>query len=239
VKGTRCLSILNAKIGSYSSGAYDLLIWDCDGVLVDSEYLLKKGEVDALAQLGFKLTADDCTRMFSGVSVDEAQRNFKLEMKASLPSDFFKKQVEQSMDLFRRELQPLMKNTVCRLHENKVPMCVASGSPRPRVLVSLEVGGMSHCFKADEVFTREQVARGKPAPDLFLYSAEKMNVKASRCVVVEDSNAGIEAAIAAGMPVIAYLGGGHAKASWYREKILSSYKVPTAFTQEEVLALLL
>lgn len=214
---------------------FDLLVWDCDGVLVDSEALLKQGEVDALVIAGFTgVTTDDCTRMFSGVSTDEAEQNFQREMKASLPAGFFRQQIDGSMDLFRRRLQPLMDKTVQELHQAKVPMCVASGSPRDRVLLSLQVGGMGHCFPENSVFTRELVKRGKPAPDLFLFSAEKLNVEPRRCLVVEDSSSGIEAAIAANMPVIAYLGGGHAQAKWYRDKI-ASYGVPMTYTQEEVL----
>ena len=213
---------------------YDLVMWDCDGVLVDSEALLKKGEVDALAKLGYTLTTDDCTRLFSGVSVDTAMENFEAEMGSTLPPTFFKEQIEGSLDLFKRELQPLMADTVMALFDASIPMCVASGSPRDRVLLSLDVGGMGHCFKETEVFTRELVSKGKPAPDLFLYSAEKMGVKPERCIVVEDSTSGIEAALAAGMKCISYMGGGHAKDSWYRDKILS-YDVTHTYTSNEVL----
>ena len=97
---------------------------------------------------------------------------------------------------------------------------------------------MNHVyFPAEHVFTRELVARGKPAPDLFLYAADKMGVKPERCIVVEDSGAGIDAAKAAGMDCIAYLGGGHAKYDWYREKILG-YGIPVGYTQTEILHML-
>jgi len=113
-----------------------------------------------------------------------------------------------SMQLFRDRLQPLMKDTVLRLKDKGVRMCVASGSPRDRVLLCLEVAGIRSCFSDDTVFTREQVSRGKPAPDLFLFAAEKMGVSPDKCVVVEDAAAGIEAANAAKMTCIGYLGGG-------------------------------
>ena len=215
--------------------AFDLVMWDCDGVLVDSEALLKKGEVDALAKLGYSLNANDCTRLFSGVSIDKALENFEVEMNAQLPATFFKEQIEGSLDLFRRELQPLMADTVKALFDSKIPMCVASGSPRDRVLLSLEVGGMGHCFTEEEVFTRELVAKGKPAPDLFLYSAEKMGVKPERCIVIEDSTSGVEAALAAGMNCISFLGGGHAQEDWYRSKILNYNGVRHTYTAAEVL----
>jgi len=215
---------------------FDLVIWDCDGVLVDSEALLKQGEVEALAELGYKLTADDCTRMFSGVSTDQAELNFKREMNAALPSDFFKKQIAGSLDLFRQRLKPLMTNTVLDLHARNIPMCVASGSPRDRVLLCLELAGIRQCFPDDCVFTREMVNKGKPAPDLFLKAAELMgNVLPGRCIVIEDASSGIEAAIAAKMPVLGYLGGGHTQAKWYRDKI-ESFNIPLSYSQEQLLS---
>jgi len=234
--GSVAASTVNLRELSAKTSGFDLVIWDCDGVLVDSEALLKQGEVEALAELGYKVTVDDCTRMFSGVSTDTAEQNFKNVMGKSLPSDFFKKQIAGSLDLFRKRLKPLMTKTVLDLHERKILMCVASGSPRDRVLLCLELAGIRQCFPDDKVFTREMVKQGKPAPDLFLKAAELMgNVPPSRCIVIEDASSGIEAANAASMPVLAFLGAGHAQAEWYQSKI-KSYKTPVCMTQEEVLA---
>jgi beta-phosphoglucomutase-like phosphatase (HAD superfamily) len=233
------------SVGAFSLGSpkngglsirqsFDAIIWDCDGVLVDSEALLKKGEVDALKLLGYDLSVADCTRLFSGVSPDMAMENFKAEFNQDLPPTFFKEQIDCSMDLFRRELQPLMFDTVKKLSEADIPQYVASGSPRDRVLLSIEVGGMGSFLKPDVVFTRELVAKGKPAPDLFLYTAEKAQVDPKRCLVVEDSVSGIEAALAADMHCISFLGGGHTNGPGYRDKIFS-YDVHHTYTQEEVL----
>jgi HAD superfamily hydrolase (TIGR01509 family) len=220
------------------AATHNLVVWDCDGVLVDSEALLKQGEVEALAKAGITVTVDDCVRLFSGFSPDTATTNFEVSMKRSLPPNFFKDQIEGSMQLFRDRLIPLMDKTVLKLHEQNINMCVASGSPRPRVDLSILKAGMLPAFPPHKIFTREEVKRGKPAPDLFLHAANKMGVDPSKCVVVEDAVAGIEAAIAANMKVIGYLGGGHAQAAWYREKILA-YDIPIAYTQEEVYAYLL
>lgn len=214
-----------------------LIIWDCDGVLVDSEALLKQGEVEGLARAGFDVSVDDCVRLFSGVSVDEAASNFMKEKKVPLPEGFFKEQIAGSLQLFQDRLVPLMTDTVLTLHNNGYEMCVASGSPLNRVQLCLELAGIDECFKAGTVYTRELVKRGKPAPDLFLHAAEKMGYLPNECMVIEDSAAGIEAAQAAGMKVIGYLGGGHAQASWY-QKAIEFYNVPLAYTQEEVLELL-
>lgn len=218
---------------THLKATHDLVVWDCDGVLVDSEALLKQGEVEALARAGIAVTVDDCVRLFSGFSPDTATKNFEEAMKRPLPPNFFRDQIEGSLQLFRDRLIPLMDKTVLKLHEQKVNMCVASGSPRNRVDISIQKAGMTPAFPAHAIFTREEVQRGKPAPDLFLHAARKMGVDPSKCVVVEDAVAGIEAARAANMKVIGYLGGGHAQAAWYREKILA-YDIPIAYTQEEV-----
>ncbi|KAJ1429320.1 HAD-like domain-containing protein [Ochromonadaceae sp. CCMP2298] len=224
------------EMGSSRVNCKSLVVWDCDGVLVDSEALLKQGEVEALAAAGFDLSVDDCVRLFSGVSTDQAAYNFQQAIGSPLPPGFFQQQIQGSLGLFSARLQPLMSDTVADLHAAGHSMCVASGSPLPRVTLCLELAGMQEAFPGDRVFTRELVARGKPAPDLFLYSAEKMGVAPDKCIVVEDSAAGVEAALAAGMDVIAFLGGGHAGADWYAEAI-ARFGVPVAHTQEEVLAL--
>lgn len=228
---------LNSAITMAGSASNYLIIWDCDGVLVDSEALLKQGEVEGLARAGFEMTVDDCVRLFSGVSVDEAASNFLLEKKVALPDGFFAEQIAGSLQLFRDRLIPLMTDTVMSLHKTGYKMCVASGSPLTRVQLCLELADIHECF-VGTVYTRELVKRGKPAPDLFLHAAEKMNYKPDQCIVVEDSTAGIEAAQAAGMKVIGYLGGGHAQAPWYRAAI-ESYNIPLAYTQAEVLELLI
>ena len=217
---------------------WDLVMWDCDGVLVDSEALLKQGEVEALARAGITVTVDDCVRLFSGVSVDEASNNFVKDKGQPLPPNFFKEQIAGSMQLFRDRLVPLMTETVVELQRQGYLQCVASGSPLDRVTLCLELAKIDQCFNGgNAVFTRELVKRGKPAPDLFLHAAEQMGVPPSKCIVVEDSSSGVEAALAANMKVIGYLGGGHAQASWYRAKI-ESYKIPLAYTKEEVLKLI-
>jgi phosphoglycolate phosphatase len=189
-----------------SSFKKDLIIWDCDGVLVDSEALLKQGEIDALAKNGINLTADECVQLFSGYSPDTATQNFKEYTGYELPTNFFREQIEGSLELFREKLEPLMDNTVQLLYNQNVNMCVASGSPLSRVLLCLDKCNMSLYLPSHKVFTRELVKRGKPAPDLFLHAAQEMNVKPNKCVVVEDAVAGIEAAIAADMKVIGFLG---------------------------------
>ena len=216
-----------------------LVIWDCDGCLVDSEALLKTAELEALQAAGFKdVTRDDCNRLFSGFAPEAGEANFLKEFGRPLPGNFFRDQIEGSAELSRQRLEPLNAKTVLALHEAGVRQVVASGSPRDRVLVCLEVAKIDHIFSPDQVFTREDVpSRGKPLPDIFLLAAEKAGVSPSECIVVEDSTSGVMAAQAALMAVIGYLGGGHAQADWYRQK-LASFNVPLTYSDTELLGTL-
>lgn len=108
--------------------------------------------------------------------------------------------------------------------KEKIATCVASSSPRARVIKALNLTKQLDYFTDEAIFTSQQVKNGKPAPDLFLFAAEKMGFKPQNCIVIEDSAAGIEAAIAANMNVIGFLGGSHAQFPWYQERI-KSYKI--------------
>lgn len=221
------------------AAAEPLVIWDCDGCLVDSEALLKTAELEALHAAGFTdVTIDDCNRLFSGFAPEAGAANFEKEFGEALPVNFFKDQIEGSLQLFRDRLIQLNADTVLALHAAGRQQVVASGSPRDRVLVCLEVAGIAHVFGPEQVFAREDVpGRGKPLPDIFLLAAEKAGVAPAECVVVEDSTSGIRAAQAAEMEVVAYLGGGHAQAEWYREKV-ASFDVPLTYSDAELLAYL-
>lgn len=214
----------------------DLVIWDCDGVLVDSEALLKTAEVEAMHAAGFtEVTADDCNRLFSGYAPEAGAANFVEEFGKPVPEHFFRDQLANSAALFRDRLEALNGNTVRALHEAGVRQVVASGSPRERVLMCLERAGIDHIFAPEQVFTRENVpGRGKPRPDMFLIAAEREGVQPSACVVVEDSTSGILAAQAAKMDVVSFLGGGHAQSDWYRERI-ARFDVPCTYSQTELL----
>merc|ERR1719238_79878 len=215
--------------------AKELVIWDCDGCLVDSEALLKIAEMEALQAAGFNdVTIDDCNRLFSGFAPEAGAANFKAEFGKDLPEHFFRDQIANSAELFRRRLTPLTAGTVLALHAAGVRQVVASGSPRDRVLVCLEVAGIDHIFRPDQVFTREDVpGRGKPRPDIFLLAAEKEGVAPGACMV-EDSTSGVMAAQAAEMEVVGYLGGGHAQADWYRETI-NGFGIPLVYSDTELL----
>lgn len=202
-----------------------LLIWDCDGVLVDSETLLKKSEAESLTKAGYEVTVEDCIRLFSGYTCENAEKNFNNKY-GKLPDNFFSNQINKSIQLFKDKLTPLNYNTVKNIAINtKLIQCIASGSPKNRVKTCLEVTNMKQYFKDEYIFAKEDVKQGKPSPDIYLHAAKMMGYSSSNCLVVEDTCSGIKSALNAGMEVIAFLGGNHTKSTWYRDKIFK-YNIP-------------
>ena len=219
-------------INKFKQKKQKLIMWDCDGVLVDSETLLKKGEKEELNKAGYNLSINDCVMLFSGLSIENATINFEAKY-GPLPQDFFKKQIKNSFNLFRKRLTALNYNNVKKIFEKGINQCIVSGSPNERVKLCIEVTNMSSFFDEKTIFTKELVKNGKPSPELFLYAAEKMGYKPSDGLVIEDSPSGIQAAINAKMNVIAFMGGGHTRSDEYRNKI-KSFNVPIVETEIEL-----
>lgn len=183
-----------------------LLIFDCDGVLVDSEPLACQVDADVLHTLGLPYTAEDIARQFVGKSMRDMIARIEADHGRPLPQDFADQVNRALFARFETDLKPItgVRDAILSL---PYPRCVASSSVPERIALSLRVTGLADLF--ENVFSATQVARGKPAPDLFLLAAERMGAKPEECVVIEDSPAGIQGAIAAGMRVIGFTGGGH------------------------------
>ena len=183
-----------------------LLIFDCDGVLVDSEPLSCELDAELLTQCGVSYTAAEVARDFTGVSLKDQIARIEAERGVRLPDDFRERLNQALFARFETELKPVqgVRDAILAL---PFPRCVASSSAPERIALSLRVTGLSDFF--DHVFSSTQVPRGKPAPDLFLYAAGRMNARPGDCLVIEDSTAGVQAAVAAGMRVIGFTGGGH------------------------------
>jgi HAD superfamily hydrolase (TIGR01509 family) len=196
-----------------------LVIFDCDGVLVDSEIIGTKIETEELNKFGYVVSVEDVIRKFVGVSAKSAIDCIFVESGIKLPEDFFDNLRPTMLRAFEQELQPLMYPILSSTLLQNISKCVASNSAKERVLGSLQITGQKDFFHEQHVFTSSQVKHSKPAPDLFLFAADVMGYHPQNCIVIEDSAAGIEAAHAAGMSVIAFLGGSHAKYPWYEERI--------------------
>ncbi|HEX2135456.1 MAG TPA: HAD family phosphatase [Microvirga sp.] len=183
-----------------------LLIFDCDGVLVDSEPLACRIDAEALTALGFPFTPEEIMRRFVGASLKDMVARIEAEHGRPLPSDFGARLTCSLLARFETELKPIagVREAVLALPHRR---CVASSSAPDRIALSLRVTGLADLF--GHAFSAVDVKRGKPAPDLFLHAAERMGTAPRDCLVIEDSVFGIEAARSAGMRVIGFVGGGH------------------------------
>lgn len=214
--------------------AKKLIIFDCDGVLVDSEYISSKIFAEALATYGYPISIEDSIRRFTGVNAHAARQTIMQESTADIPEDYWIRQQQNLFDAFTNDLMPLIQPVLDKLKELKVHCCVASNSPRTYIHHCLGLTNQTTYFGDATIYTAEQVSHAKPAPDLFLFAAQEMGFAPENCLVIEDSPAGIKAALAAGMPVLGYLGGSHARYDWYDEKI-NPFGIPVAKNCQELL----
>lgn len=187
--------------------AIGLIIFDCDGVIADSEVLSARVLIDQLSRIGIDLTEQDVTRDFLGRSFPTVAQTIRDRFQRPLPEDFEAIYRARLLAEFERSLQPT-PGFVPMLRALNRPFCVATSSSPLRVSRTLQLLGLSADF-GNNVFTASQVRHGKPAPDLFLLAARRMGVAPARCLVVEDSMPGIQAGLSAGMQVLSYRGGAH------------------------------
>ena len=184
----------------------DLIIFDCDGVLVDSEVLSCRCLCEALASCGIELQLADALELFLGRSTEAVLQHYGAQGR-TLPESFRSDLKAQVREAFQASLQPI-RGVSSVLAGLRTPRCVASSSDLDRVSFALTLTGLASHF-ADLLYTSQMVARGKPAPDLFLYAAAAMGADPHRTLVIEDSVSGIAAAKAAGMKVWGFAGGSH------------------------------
>jgi HAD superfamily hydrolase (TIGR01509 family) len=184
-----------------------LHIFDCDGVLVDSEVLATRIESELLRDVGVELTPESIAEAFIGLSDTEMHGRIEADWGVTLPDDFTVTRAARLDEVFRTELRavPGIAGVLEALDE---PRCVASSSAPERIRTSLAVTGLEKFFGPD-VFSASSVERGKPAPDLFLSAADAMHTDPARCVVIEDSTPGVTAGRAAGMRVVGFTGASH------------------------------
>ncbi|MFC4030944.1 HAD family hydrolase [Streptomyces polygonati] len=185
--------------------AAELVIFDCDGVLVDSEKIAVKVDVDVLAALGWPLTEEEIVERFVGRSFADMTADIERYLGRALPDGWDTPYRRLYREAFERELTPV-DGVVEALDALTLPSCVASSTSHAGLRHTLGLTGLYERF-AGRVFSAADVARGKPAPDLFLHAARSLGVEPARCLVVEDSRYGVEAARAAGMRSYGYYGG--------------------------------
>jgi HAD superfamily hydrolase (TIGR01509 family) len=186
---------------------FDLVIFDCDGVLVDSEVISCRAHAEALTRHGYPITEQQVLERFLGVSDREARLIVEAELGRRLPDDFEAQIKQAALQRYPEELGgiPHIREAIAAIG---LPKCVASSGTLEKIRHGLTCAGLYDAL-APHIFSATQVRRGKPAPDLFLFAAEQMRASPERCVVIEDSIPGITGALDAGMTVLGFHGGSH------------------------------
>jgi HAD superfamily hydrolase (TIGR01509 family) len=194
---------------------FDSIVFDCDGVLIDSEMLANRSEVELLKSIGIEFDLHEYMARFVGKTKQDVLAGIESLHGVKLTEDFWKSVEDNTFKVFQTELQPIA-GIFELLDCVDIAKCVASSSSLERLDLTLKLTGLFDRF-SPHIFSAEQVNRGKPAPDLFLFAAAQMQVppvggaaqKEHRCVVIEDSLAGVRAGVAAGMTVLGFTGGSH------------------------------
>ncbi|MER5385999.1 HAD family hydrolase [Streptomyces sp. NPDC002688] len=185
---------------------YDLIIFDNDGVLVDSEPISNTLLAAYLTELGHPTSYEDSLRDYMGSAMHRIHDMVLERTGQRLPDDFDDVFHTRVFAAFERELKPVpgAGQVLEKLAADGVPYCVASSGSHERIRVGHRTTGLDRWFDDERIFSSQDVGRGKPAPDLFLHAAERMGVRPEKCAVVEDSPLGVRAADAAGMDVYGF-----------------------------------
>lgn len=217
------------------AGGFDLVIFDCDGVLIDSELLSAEADIACLAEDGIAVSAEEILDRYLGISMAGFVADIEARYARRLSPDFADRYRKRLAGIFAARLRPVagIAAVVDSLAGRK---CVASSSAPDRLDLSLSLAGLRDRF-APHIFSATQVARGKPAPDLFLFAAERMAVTPAVCAVIEDSPAGVAAAVAAGMTAIGFTGGSHCRPG-HAARLTAAGASSTVATPGELLPLL-
>ncbi len=182
--------------------SFELVIFDCDGVLVDSEPIVNVIFAEMLNDLGLKVTLKDMFRDFMGRSMSTCLHTIQARLGKPPPPGFVEELKRRTGVALSENLRPI-ESIEFALAQISIPYCVASSGDHEKMTLTLGLTGLLDRFN-DRLFSATEVARGKPHPDLFLYAAERMGADPARTAVVEDTEVGVRAGVAAGMTVFGY-----------------------------------
>jgi HAD superfamily hydrolase (TIGR01509 family) len=191
-----------------------LAIFDCDGVLVDSEPVANRLLARVLAEDGFDISYEECRRLFVGKTMNAVMAHVEEAIGRPLGDHWPDYIRDQTLKAFAAGIEavPGVEALLLQLRARRIPFCVASSGKFEKMRFTLGSSGLLPLVE-HLLFSAEQVAHGKPAPDLFLFAAKSMGFPPEACVVIEDSVPGVQAAIAAGMPVLGFAGDPHTDAA--------------------------
>lgn len=214
-----------------------LLIFDCDGVLVDSEFLEHTVDAEMLAAHGYERTMEDLLGRFVGISRKDMYATIFGELGRPVPEGLLESRERVVWTRCARDLRVVTGLSAALDALSALPKCVASSSTPDKLRMKLEITGLTPWF-APHIFSTELVQRGKPAPDIYLHAARAVGVPPEACTVIEDSPHGVGGARAAGMRAISFTGGAHATAS-LRAQLVDAGASAIAHSMDELSSLLL
>ncbi|HEY4343115.1 MAG TPA: HAD family phosphatase [Parvibaculum sp.] len=191
-----------------------LVIFDCDGVLVDSEPVANRLLVRVLAEDGYDISYEECRRLFVGKTMDAVVAHVEGAIGRPLGDHWPAYIRDETLKAFAAGIDavPGVEAVLHMLKSRNIPFCVASSGKFEKMRFTLGSSGLLPLVE-HVLFSAEQVAHGKPSPDLFLFAAKEMGFAPEACVVIEDSVPGVQAAVAAGMPVLGFAGDPHTDAA--------------------------
>jgi HAD superfamily hydrolase (TIGR01509 family) len=207
-KDKKSLSIVNlidlqkSMNSSMIISRFDLLIFDCDGVLVDSERITNTVFAEMLNELGLPVTLEDMFEKFVGNSMQRCLEIIEMMIGTTPPADFESHYRQRTTLALQKQLEPVrgIREALDQLH---LPYCVASSGDHTKMKTTLGITGLLPYFEG-KLFSVTEVERGKPFPDVYLYAAQKMSAEPSRCLVIEDTPLGVQGGVSAGMTVFGY-----------------------------------
>lgn len=191
--------------------SFDLIIFDCDGVLLDSEIIACRADAEAYTRLGYNITTEEVAARFAGMPDEAVDAAITSEMGKPLPPNFRAEIKKSVIAKYKTELR-MIDGAKSLLSSLKTPKCIASSAAPAKLALGLIETDMFELVYPN-IFSAKLVKKGKPHPDIFLYAAQKMGVEPSRCIVIEDSKAGVTAAKSAGMTCVGFTGGSHCAAN--------------------------
>lgn len=193
-----------------------LIIFDCDGVLVDSEKLSQEVWINSLKNYGVELNQREFQRQYIGLDGVRVKVSLESEFNISLPVNFLDEIVKKKKEIYKKRLNSIKGVSECLQLLRNYKLCVASANSLDTIKNVLTLVKLEHFF-GDNLFSAKMVKKGKPAPDLFIYASDKLAIRPSNCIVIEDTVNGINAGKSAGMNVLGFIGGSHCDADYIAE----------------------
>lgn len=193
-----------------------LIIFDCDGVLVDSEKLSQDVWISYLKKYGVELNEREFQRRYIGLDGVRVKVSLEMDFNISLPVNFLDEIAKNKKEIYKKRLNPVKGVSECLQLLRNYNLCVASANTLDAIRNILNLVKLEHFF-GDNIFSAKMVKKGKPAPDLFIYASDKLAIHPSNCIVIEDTINGINAGKSAGMNVLGFIGGSHCDADYIAE----------------------